>query len=412
MVENLQSAVLGAGEFIEDAIFVLFIVLINIIDLIGWIFTMQSMAVPPRLSEAFGFSTQALPIPVPLENITGLVILQKVLEAPWMGIFTNTICFALALLNNTWSLTLLITNAKLNDSDLAYFQMGYIFDWLRAASLCLGQVFAALDPALEFAIAGFFDILFWAVQIAIEISIAQARRAPPPPYGIVHALSKIFYLAYSFLNYFLDFGIDATLFGASFYCQANNTAAASAYLNLLNNSAAFAILVGCNASTQAFPIDTLGATCEDNPAGCIVLSTYRFLVEVVNVLELTLCAIPQLVTFSPNLTVAVNISIDGVIREGLHVGRCLRVLLYDLHAFAPFRFSSGPAKNHSNIICGQCVSGLANRERSEDVWQEVSQDRRARACVLCSPSARSRTFFPAFFAIRQPAEVPQLCRVS
>jgi len=137
----------------------------------------------------------------------------------------------------------------------------------------------------------------------------------------------VFYIAYQFLAFFFEFGIEATLFGASFYCQRNNTAAHSAYLSLLNNSAAFAILVGCNASSQLFPIDTLGATCEDNPAGCIVLSTYRFLVETVNVLELTLCALPQLITFNTNFTVAANISIDGMIREGLHFGRCLRVLL-------------------------------------------------------------------------------------
>jgi hypothetical protein len=140
----------------------------------------------------------------------------------------------------------------------------------------------------------------------------------------------VFYFAYQFLSLFLEFGIEATLFGASFYCQRNNTAAASAYQNLKNNSAAFAILVGCNASTQLFPMDSLGATCEDNPAGCIVLSTYRFLVETVNVLELTLCALPQLITFNTNFTVAANISIDGMIREGLHFGRCLRVLLYVL----------------------------------------------------------------------------------
>jgi hypothetical protein len=35
-----------------------------------------------------------------------------------------------------------------------------------------------------------------------------------------------------------------------------------------------------------YPIDTLGATCTDSPAGCIVLSLYRFLVEVVTFLEL------------------------------------------------------------------------------------------------------------------------------
>jgi hypothetical protein len=198
VVGNLQSALLGLGEWIEDAIFVLFIVLVNIIELIGWIFTMQGAAAPRKLSAAFGLRAQGLPLPVPLQNITGLVILQKVLEAPWLGVVTNTINFGLALLNNTWSLTLLITNAKLNTSDLAYFQvqermfprpcahaspaqMGYIFDWLRAASLCAGQVFAALDPALEFSVAGLLDIVIWAVQIAVEIVIAQVR-APIPLY--------------------------------------------------------------------------------------------------------------------------------------------------------------------------------------------------------------------------------------
>lgn len=123
VIGNLQSALLGLGEWIEDAIFVLFIVLINIIELIGWIFTMQGAAAPRKLSAAFGLRAQGLPLPVPLQNITGLVILQKVLEAPWLGVVTNTINFGLALLNNTWSLTLLITNAKLNTSDLAYFQV-------------------------------------------------------------------------------------------------------------------------------------------------------------------------------------------------------------------------------------------------------------------------------------------------
>lgn len=131
-----------------------------------WLITAQDIA---RASVSW-FDAAGLP-PPPVPNVTAIAVLGAFLNAPYLGIATNTICFGLALLNFTWSLTRLITEHPTGVQVLAFLQVGYIFDWLRAASLCLGQTFAAFDPALEFAIGGLPQILFNAIQIVIELFI-------------------------------------------------------------------------------------------------------------------------------------------------------------------------------------------------------------------------------------------------
>ena len=75
---------------------------------------------------------------------------------------------------------------------------------------------------------------------------------------------------------------------------------------------------------------SLGATCEDSVAGCLVLSIYRTLMETVRFLEAVLCALPEIVQFNPSKLVAANISSDAVIREMLQLARCIKNFFFIL----------------------------------------------------------------------------------
>ena len=75
---------------------------------------------------------------------------------------------------------------------------------------------------------------------------------------------------------------------------------------------------------------SLGATCDDSVAGCLVLSIYRVLIETVRFLEAILCALPEIVQFNPSKLTAQNVSSDGMIREMLHLARCIKNFLYEI----------------------------------------------------------------------------------
>jgi hypothetical protein len=120
-VFNLQIAVLSLGSWIEQLnlqlwvrpcdstrflIVLLELLLFNFVDLI-WIIASSELGTS-GLGETLAAAhdiTIASGGPVPIVNLTGVQIWLKVVEAPWLGILTNTICFGLALANATWSLS-------------------------------------------------------------------------------------------------------------------------------------------------------------------------------------------------------------------------------------------------------------------------------------------------------------------
>jgi hypothetical protein len=97
---------------------------------------------------------------------------------------------------------------------------------------------------MEFAIGGLLSILVNAVQIAVDIVIHFFAGLL---YGLLFAalLSPIIASGPKAPD-----GLNDPFLQVGQYCTANNSEATYAYQHLLNNSAAFAILVGCNESLQ------------------------------------------------------------------------------------------------------------------------------------------------------------------
>lgn len=82
------------------------------------------------------------------------------------------------------------------------------------------------------------------------------------------------------------------------YCLANNTAAFWAKNEILNNSAAWAILLGCNATGDApYSIDSTAAICENSVAACFLMSLYRFAAATLDIVEHLACYISVLIQF-------------------------------------------------------------------------------------------------------------------
>jgi hypothetical protein len=202
-----------------------------------------------------------------------------------------------------------------------------VFDWFRAASVALGEVFAALEPRLTMVVAHIPIILLDALQIGVELIIVV-----------------IFQLAYGVppTNTNPLQNIDAAIIGIGDYCLSNTSTAHAALLNLYNGSAAIGLLFGCtlpvreslptlrssgNATGEDFPLESAGAICEESVAGCLALSIYRVLVETVDILEKLLCLFGQLVQFDPTLRTFADISLDRGPSQpptalGLTLGQC------------------------------------------------------------------------------------------
>src|SRR6185436_17631118 len=104
----------------------------------------------------------------------------------------------------------------------------YIFEHWRLASFALGQVAASLQPYLLFVVADIPQIFLSIVQIIVEMIVVFALYNVTTP------------------------SVTDPFIVLSDYCDANNTAAAAARINLLNNSAAIAIFFGCNSTIVFF----------------------------------------------------------------------------------------------------------------------------------------------------------------
>lgn len=70
------------------------------------------------------------------------------------------------------------------------------------------------------------------------------------------------------------------------------------YALFYNHSGEIAILFGCGPlEDNGYPLNSPGAVCNGTVLGCITINVYRFLVEVVDVLEKTACYLSELVQF-------------------------------------------------------------------------------------------------------------------
>ena len=101
-----------------------------------------------------------------ITELLGFDYVVKLAQAPWPRVVSNLVNGGLALVNNTWSLTLLITQGQGTVADIRFFQFGYITDWVRAAGTALGLVGVAFDDKLNYVLSDLGQIVANAVQIA------------------------------------------------------------------------------------------------------------------------------------------------------------------------------------------------------------------------------------------------------
>lgn len=241
-----------------------------------------------------------------LSDVIGLRYLIGVFETPWPRVVTNLGAGLLALANNTLNLFRLTTHTTNSYADIAYFQFGYAFDWWRDAGFALGKVAAVFYGPLEMPVADIPNIVTGVVQIIFELGI--------------HLFFDNIYLFPADGNIFKFFVT---------YCLANNTGASENYRLLYNHSAAIAELFGCNPAGDApFALESPGAVCADNVAGCLGLSIYRILVEVVDLVERHVCYLSELVQFNKDKVHFGYISYDPLFRALIHFAECIRRLFY------------------------------------------------------------------------------------
>lgn len=241
-----------------------------------------------------------------LSDVIGLRYIIGVMESPWPRVVGNLVAGALAFTNNTLNLFRLSTHATNSYADIAYVQFGYIFDWWRDAGFALGKLFAAFYAPLEMPIADIPNIATGIIQIILELGI--------------HLFIDNLYLFPSDGNIFKFFIT---------YCRANNTAASENYRLLYNHSAAIAELFGCDPNGDApFSVESPGAVCADNVAGCLALSSYRILVEVVDLVERHACYLSELVQFNKDKVHFGYINYDPLFRALIHFAECVRRLFY------------------------------------------------------------------------------------
>jgi len=126
----LQTAFLSGFDFIEDAVLVVWNILLQAIDLIPTSVSSDltksgysTAAASTSVAETLLRSQQAIRAQTNLSTLLGLGVITDVLAAPWSRVLSNFMCGNAALLNNTWGLTMLLVDAQFSFADLKYFQV-------------------------------------------------------------------------------------------------------------------------------------------------------------------------------------------------------------------------------------------------------------------------------------------------
>lgn len=256
-------------------------------------------------SNVSNLSTPTILLPL-LSDLLGIGILLDFLETPWSRSITEPAAGILHAVNATWSLTLLPTRACLCYNDIAFFQVGYIFDRFRNTAYVFGEMVSIFDPKLYYVVADTMLIVVNIVNIVVELMVAF-----------------IFENAYNFavdgnpFEYLVD------------YCLSNATLGTVNYHLYLNHSAEIAILFGCDpAGDLPYPLSSQAAKCADNVLACFAMNAYRFVIELQEVILKFGCYLSHLVQFRNDKVMFDEINVDGVFRPLLHLAECIRQLWY------------------------------------------------------------------------------------
>lgn len=330
---ELQGADLSVGDFAEDVALFLITTLVDLVNLITASLpaaTSSSMATATMMTPTVSATLQTAMLPefgaastaFNLSDVLGLQYLVRIGEAPWSRVITEPAAGALALVNNTWGLTKLITRGCLCMDDIQYFQMGYIFDYVDNGGYALGKVAATFDDKLYLPVAHLVVIAANAVQIVLEVLIngVFVNVYTPSPDNNPFA-------------YLVD------------YCNATTevTTPRENYRVLYNHSAAIAELLGCDPLVEPFPLTTKRATClPQAPVAAAVMALYRALAEFVDFMTKLLCYISELIQFDPDVTTFKDLSFDSFFWQIIILGDALKRILYSLDVVG---FGDPPAAN-------------------------------------------------------------------
>lgn len=149
---ELQSFVIYAADWLGEVVYAIVDILVNIILLIPGVMSMNQSVMSsglvrtsaltgqPSIADLAYYARTVNPSAMygvqaaNLSDIFGLQWLVNLLKAPWPRTVSYTLCGTLALINGTWSLTLLITRAQLNFSDIKWFQVRsliFFINWIK-----------------------------------------------------------------------------------------------------------------------------------------------------------------------------------------------------------------------------------------------------------------------------------------
>lgn len=161
VVHELQSFSVAAFDWIGEVVFAIVDILVNIVLLIPGVMAMNSSVMNSGLVRTSATTGQPSVADLVyygrtlnldaassggfvgaqaanLSDIIGLQWLVNLLKAPWPRTLSYSVNGVLALINGTWSLTLLITRAQLSMQDLQFFEVRslvFFINWVEARTL-------------------------------------------------------------------------------------------------------------------------------------------------------------------------------------------------------------------------------------------------------------------------------------
>jgi hypothetical protein len=330
---ELQAAVLQLADVAGEAVLVVINLFVNLVDLLpvtplavdARVRALKASSLPlgglglsvaaanPELDTIDLIAVARQPLRasgVNLSQFIGLHYLLAAAEAPWPRIISEPVAGVLSFINSTLNLPLLATRNCECFDDVAYFQLGFIFDRFNNGAFALGEVAGIFDDHLVPIIGDLGTYIFTAARIALELG----RDA-------------------IFFNVYLPSPDDNFLAYTVPYCKAPLEAPQQNYAIINNLTAELAMLVGCDPDLDPYPLNSTSAICADTVWGCLTLSVPRLVHELVTLVLRFVCYLSELVQFDGTKTTFWELPMDDFWRAYIHLAECLRRLAYLLNIF-------------------------------------------------------------------------------
>lgn len=232
-------------------------------------------------------------------DLAGADALLRLAATPWSRIVTQPVCALVSLANMT--VTALINPAAVfaSPGGLAYFQLGHLFDRLRASADAMAQLTVLIDRALPCPLSQDLQAFLHEVEGVLELAVGYPffLAAPPwlpgvPPPVLCAPNGTVVCGVPAPANWtFVDY------FPAYYDWSGNSMRRGLARLEAAGECAAF--ILGCNTSALNNNATLDRSNCTEAPVACLARSLNTLLAETLNqTLQFTLY-VPELVQFAP-----------------------------------------------------------------------------------------------------------------